>query len=408
MVQDPKVGLENTPRITPGSLMTPHPPAIRGDGFAVRLAAFYAGHFTALGIHMPFLPVWLAAKGLDANAIGLVLAAPFVLRIVVVPLAAGLADRFHVLRGVLMVVAFMALVAYAAVGLASGFVAILISVSIASALFTSVFPLADAYALKGLAARGRAYGPIRLWGSAAFIAGSIGAGAIADRIAPVHLIWLIVAALALMALTAVGLRPLPHSGAAPSGRRAGLAFLLSPRFLLVTAAASLIQASHALLYGFATLAWSAAGLDGQAIGALWALSVVAEIVAFAVSGRLLQPLGATALLLLGAAGAVLRWGLMALDPPAAVLPFAQSLHGLSFAATHLGSMLFLARAAAGGMGATAQGTFTLAMGFVMAGAMTASGRLYEAYGIRAYAAMAVAALVGGALAFAAHRLRLRP
>jgi PPP family 3-phenylpropionic acid transporter len=385
--------------------MTPHPPAIRSDGFATWLAAFYAGHFTALGIHMPFLPVWLAAKGLDANAIGLVLAAPFVLRIVIVPLAAGLADRFHVLRGALMVIALMALLAYAVVGLANSFVAILISVSVASALFTSVFPLTDAYALKGLAAHGRAYGPIRLWGSAAFIAGSLGAGVIADRIAPVHLIWLIIAAIAFMALTALGLRPLPPGGAAQSGQRVGLAFLLSPMFLLVTAAASLIQASHALLYGFATLAWSAAGLDGPAIGALWALSVVAEIIAFAVSGRLLQPLGATALLLLGAVGAVLRWGLMALDPPAAVLPFAQSLHGLSFAATHLGSMLFLARASAGGLGATAQGAFTLAMGLVMAGAMMVSGRLYEAYGIRAYAAMAAAALLGGAFALAAHRLQ---
>ena len=143
------------------------------------------------------------------------------------------------------------------------------------------------------------------------------------------------------------------------------------------------------------------------IGALWALSVVAEIIAFAVSGRLLQPLGGTVLLMLGAAGAVLRWSIMALDPPPLVLPLVQCLHGLSFGATHLGSMLFLARTAPGGLGATTQGYFTLAMGLVMAGAMSLSGTLYQAFGIRAYAAMAAAAFIGGALAFGAHRLRER-
>jgi hypothetical protein len=47
------------------------------------------------------------------------------------------------------------------------------------------------------------------------------------------------------------------------------------------------------------------------------------------------------------------------------------------------------------------------MGLVMAGAMSLSGTLYQAFGIRAYAAMAAAAFIGGALAFAAHRLRER-
>ena len=38
--------------------------------FAWRLALFYAALFVALGVQLPFLPVWLAAKGLDADMIG--------------------------------------------------------------------------------------------------------------------------------------------------------------------------------------------------------------------------------------------------------------------------------------------------------------------------------------------------
>jgi hypothetical protein len=41
-----------------------NPQAAEGRHFARRMAAFYASVFVALGVHMPFLPVWFAAKGL--------------------------------------------------------------------------------------------------------------------------------------------------------------------------------------------------------------------------------------------------------------------------------------------------------------------------------------------------------
>ena len=33
--------------------------------FAGRLAAFYAALFVLMGVQLPFLPVWLKARGLD-------------------------------------------------------------------------------------------------------------------------------------------------------------------------------------------------------------------------------------------------------------------------------------------------------------------------------------------------------
>ena len=378
-------------------------PAIAADWFALRLGAFYFAHFTVLGIQMPFLPIWLAAKGLDANAIGIVLAAPFVVRAITLPVLTGAADRWDVLRGTLMVCAVATAFGYVAVAFSHGFWAILITVGLASALFNSIFALADAYALKGLAARPHAYGPIRLWGSAAFIVGSLCAGLVADIVPPLHFIWLVVAASLPMVLVALALPPLaagPPRAHASSGYR----FLLSPGFLLVTAAASLIQASHAVFYGFSTLSWTAAGLDPRVVGGLWALGVVAEIIVFAVSARFPPSFGPTVLLAIGAAGAVIRWTVMALDPPAVLLPVAQCLHGVSFGATLLGSVMFLARNAPSGRGATAQGYFVLTIGLVMAAAMALSGSLYEAMGTRAYAFMALSAAAGGLLAGVAHRV----
>jgi len=104
----------------------------------------------------------------------------------------------------LVVVASASAAGYAILGFAAGFWPILAVLAMASAAFTSVFPLADAYALKGLAMRGRSYGSVRLWGSGAFIVGSLGAGTLAEILRPAHLIWLMVGALLVMALTAVG------------------------------------------------------------------------------------------------------------------------------------------------------------------------------------------------------------
>ena len=123
----------------------------------------------------------------------------------------------------------------------------------------------------------------------------------------------------------------------------------------------------------------------------------------ALHGRLppfVQPL---TFLMIGGAGAALRWVAMAFDPPSALLPWLQVLHALSFGATHLGALGFVARHAPPGQSATAQGYLAIALGLAMAGATSLSGWLYGAFGGRAYAAMALAAIVGGACGYVAQR-----
>ena len=216
------------------------------------------------------------------------------------------------------------------------------------------------------------------------------------------LIWLIVAGMTLCAGAALALAPVgAHAAAGPGAVVSRSALLRDRSFLAVAAAASLIQASHAVYYGFSAIDWQRAGFDGLAIGGLWALGVAAEILLFAVSARL--TLGPYALLLLGATGAVVRWSAMALDPSLALLPLLQCLHGLSFAATYLGAIGFIARAAPPRLGATAQGYFAVASGLAMAVTTAASGILYARFGDLAYGAMTVTAMVGGGFALAAWR-----
>jgi PPP family 3-phenylpropionic acid transporter len=373
-------------------------------GFGPRLAALYAAFFIVAGISQPFLPIWMSAKGLDPATIGFVLAAPMLLRVLIIPPATRQADRRDALRGAIMVAACVAVAGYTLMGISSGAGEILAAYALASLGFTPLMPLAETYAFKGLAVRGKAYGPVRLWGSATFILGNLAAGFAADIIPARHIIWMMVVASFGTALAASGLLPIttaPPAASEPAPARRSL--LRDRPFIAVLAAASLIQASHAVFYGFSAVQWRGAGLDVTVIAALWGIGVAAEIVLFAFQGRLPPFFSPTVLLIVGAIGATLRWTGMASDPPATALPWLQMLHALSFGATHLGALGFVARHASPGQAATAQGYLAIATGVVMAVAMGISGVLYEAFGGLAYAAMALSAVAGGACAMVAYR-----
>ena len=396
----------NAARIVTIDLMIRPDALIVNDSFAPRLALFYAAFFVASGLMLPFFPLWLAAKGLDAAAIGIVLAAAQFLRLGAIPAGTRLADRRGTLKGPLVAAALASVAGIALVASADGFAAILAVYVLATLVSAPILPLGDAYALKGLALRGLSYGPVRLWGSVAFMAANLGGGLMLAWLAPVNLIWPILIGYAAIAAAALVLIPLPQALPRTAGE-AGHGHLRDPAFLTVMAAASVVQASHAVYYGFSTLDWSAHGLSGARIGALWALGVAAEIVLFALSGRLPPFVTPLALIMLGGGAGLLRWTAMAFDPPAVWLPGLQLLHGLTFGATHLGALGFISRAAPRGRGAMAQGYYAIVSGGVTAVMMGLSGWLFAAYGALAYLAMALAAVAGCACGAVAHQARQR-
>ena len=193
----------------------------------------------------------------------------------------------------------------------------MLAVALAALATAPTMPLLDAYALRGLALRGRAYGPVRLWGSVAFVFANFGAGFVIDRIAPIQIIWLLFGSLVIVAAVSLMLRPIgPDGGSAEKVDAAAGKLLLSPGFWVVTGGASLIQASHAVYYGFSVLDWRAKGLDAASIGGLWGLAVIAEIALFAVSARFPQRIGSLGLIGVGAFGAVPAVGSDELQPAA--------------------------------------------------------------------------------------------
>jgi PPP family 3-phenylpropionic acid transporter len=380
-------------------------PAIVNDPFAVRLALLYAVCFGTGGIYLAFFPAWLAVRGLDPAAIGIVLAAFQLSRIVATPVGTRVSDRHGTMKGSIIVVTIAAAAAMSALGLMSGFAAILGTVIVLSVAWAPAVPLIDAYALKGLSDRGRAYGPVRLWGSVGFIVATVIGGYIFGIIATTHLIWMIAAGHCILVLFALALVPIPRDQSAAQRPTAGHSHLRRPAFLAIAAAGSLIQGSHAVYYGFATLDWTARGFDGVTIGVLWGIGVIGEIILFALAARMPAAIGPVTLILVGAAGAVLRWTVTALNPPVAVMVLLQLLHGASFGTTHLGVMMYLNQNATEGARAAAQGDVATANSLMMASASALAGVLYGASGSTAYLAMAAMGAAGGMFALLAAYFR---
>jgi len=370
------------------------------DGFTLRTSVFYAISCLLVGIHLPFFPVWLQAKGFDAGQVGAILSATALLRIISVPLTTGAAERGFPLRSVIITCACATALGFTSLGLAPTHLLIVVFTVFAAFAHTPAMALLDAYALRGLRARKAAYGPVRLWGSISFIFANLGAGLAFDLIEARHLIWLLAAAAISIAITSLWLVPLPTVHRVKDDPHASRPLWHDPRFLAVVAAASLIQSSHAFYYGFSTIAWKAAGFDGIAIGALWALGVIAEIILFALSGRLPPWLSSVPMLMIGAAGGILRWGIMAFDPPGWSLPLLQCLHGLTFGASHLGAIAYITHTTHDGKSATAQGYFSVFQGITLALGMLLAGLLYERIGVAGYSAMAAMTLMGGLIATA--------
>ena len=75
-----------------------------------------------------------------------------------------------------------------------------------------------------------------------------------------------------------------------------------------------------------------------------AIAVLAEVALFAGSGRLLARIGPANMLIAGAALSVLRWVLMAFDPPGALLVPLQVLHAVTYGGSHIGAIYFIAQA----------------------------------------------------------------
>lgn len=380
----------------------------------VRLGLFYGAIFIGTGVSSPYLPVWFAHHGLSGSRIGLILSLPMMARAFTAPLLAVWADSFRLRRTALIVLSLGVTVAYAAMVAPMGFAGWAVVWFAASSMFTTLSPLADVIVLRRARLDGFNYGWPRGIGSAAFIVGNVGMGAILTRGSPEFVLVWMIAAVAVTALAARFLLPPDpvHEegrGSDLSDRMAGLSGLLrDPAFMTAVVSAGLIQSAHAFYYAFSTLAWKRQGIPEDMTGILWGVGVAAEIVFMWFLEPWRRRMGPRNLLTLGAVAAIVRWGALAISPPLWMLFPLQALHALSYAATFFASLLLVERLSTPRNASAAQALNSALSGGVLSGLATmASGPLFDRYGAKGYllmAAMCAVGLVGAIRLYGLRRL----
>lgn len=358
------------------------------------------------GAYTPFFGAWLAWRGLSPGQIGVLLATGMLLRVAVAPVTGLVADARNDRRGMMLFLYAVVLAGYGGLNLADAFVPILFAALPANVAGGAITPLLESVSVRLSERFGFDYGHVRLWASTVFVLGNVGSGILVSMFGMVVIApWLTVAVV--LNLFAVYALPAPPQ-ARPrthvlAGLRATLAeaqeLLRSRVFVIFLIAASLDQGSHAFYYGYGGLHWRAIGYSGTLIGIIWPLGVLAEIGLMSVSLRVFRVFGATRLLLLGSLGCVVRWSILAFDPPLALVVVAQLLHAATFAMAHLGAMYFILKAVPPRLAATAQSLYAVcSSGIVLGAATLACGPLYAAVGGRAYLLMALMGV--GAAGFA--------
>jgi PPP family 3-phenylpropionic acid transporter len=378
-----------------------------------RFALFYGAFYFGFGAYLPYMPVWFEARGLSPELIGLAAGASMAGRVIAAPLGAALADRMLKRRHAALGFALASVLIFLAHIPASGPWQIVPLALLAGGAFTGVVPVIDAFAMREAGRRKFAFGPPRSIGSAMFILGNLGCGALIGWVGgEAALYWTLTGAgLSVCAafLLPEGRRetPLGAAGRAPSGL---VTALLAGGLPLAFAASALIQGAHGFYYAFSAVAWKAAGIPSGFIGALWATGVAAEIVFFWLSARQLRHISPAGLMALGGAAAIVRWIALAFSPPLLVLFMLQALHALSFGATYLGFLRYATQHAPPQFAATAQAVNSaLSGGLVLAAATYGSGFAYAAFGGGGFALMAIPSLAGLCCAAAlAQRARFRP
>jgi len=364
-------------------------------GFATRMSLFYGAIFLLIGFHLPYYPVWLDWRGLNPSEIGIVLSAPLAVRIFVTPALSFAADRIGDRRLMLIVLSWGALFSFLLFTISSGFWSIMAIAILAAMFWTSIMPITEAVAMDGVRRLGHDYGRMRLWGSLTFIAASFGGGVALQYWNAPSALWLMILA-AVCIVIAAHLLPRPKgkgrlkAATAPPRIRVhdAVSLIRSPMFLLFLVATGLTQSTHGVYYAFGTLHWQSLGISAGVIGFLWAVGVIAEILLFMYSGRMLAAIGPLNFIWLAALAAIIRWTITAFDPPLWALFPVQILHGLTFGATHLGAVHFISEAIPSEMTGTAQGLYAaFAGGIAMGAAILASGPLYQALGGQAYLVM---------------------
>ena len=359
-----------------------------------RLAGFYFFYFAYLGAFAPYFSLYLDSLAFGATAIATLLAMPQVMRIFAPYLWGSLADRSGRRVHVALLAGVAGTLCYLGVFASSAWWWLFACIALWSFFWSAALPLMEATTLDHALKRGADYGRIRLWGSIGFIAAVMGVGWVLDRHGIASLLPIVAITMLGIVVACYALQEAPHDTRAQDESIGKV--LRRPEVTGLIVACFLMAVAHGPYYTFFSIHLADQGYNKSAIGAMWAVGVLAEIAIFACMPTLNRCFGAAALLSTSFAIAALRFVLIGWFSHLPIVLFlAQLLHAATFGVFHAASLTCVHKLFRGRTQARGQAVYS-SLSFGLGGALggLGSGIAWERLGPSgAFGAASVSALL---------------
>lgn len=357
-----------------------------------RFSIYYAALFASIGSIGPFFAVWLNSQGVDAKMIGIIAAAPSIVMVLTTVPIGRWADSLRERRTAIIGCNLVILVAQLLLFWPLDPWVILAVWTFTGILMFAKIPVTDAAALSMTQQRDSDFARVRVFGSIGFAIALAISGFVYDIAGMVAFVPI----LCLGNLLRLWMSwRLPVGGSLRAAKQ-GIQPLVDGKVLyqsgvlLTIAAASLIQASHAVVYTFGILLWTQQQGISETTGSLLiAIGVVAEVLLMWRFKSLTKNLSARGCLLIAAAFGLIRWAVLAMSPPLWLLYAAQLMHAMTFGLTFLATASFIARRVGEANAARGQGLSATVATALLAITTYVSGHFFDGMGLQLYWLMSV-------------------
>ncbi len=322
-----------------------------------KIRLFYAAYFAAMGLILPFFPLYLDDIGFDVAVIGLMTGLIALAKVIAPPLIGHMLDGRSAAtthRFIIIASALAALTAFL-LGLSEHVVIFAIIVLLFGIFWATVLPLTDGLSISVSETNAADYGRLRVWGSIGFVITTLAGGAwmVGDYIQSFPIVLGLL--MLILVFASIGFRMFK-----PEAQETLEPAKFSTTFYALLAIAFIMQVSHGAYYGFFSLYLADAGYSGTQIGIYWVIGVIAEIILMWRWSKQLQRAAPTLVFTLCLLLASLRWAGIGITTDPVLLTLLQLLHAASFAAFHVTAIAWVKRLSPDSRHAAAQGLFSAA------------------------------------------------
>ena len=367
------------------------------------------------GVASVFLGIWLSEHGIPADQIGVINALPTLCLLLLNIIVGRVADKADDWRTALIFISLASALAPLPLFFVSEFWGILSVWALCATSNGLVAPVIDAATVRMTRRNGTDFGVVRAWATVGYVFAAGGLGLFLNVLGSGAFVGLYVITVVVRAALAFLLprfrAPAPKATLANSdpaivSQPSRLKDSLKLWFVLPLLAFALVNSSNSVIGSFGALLWHENGIPSYFLGPLLGLAAVGEAILMFAWRRFGGRVTARNMILVAALAGLVRFTIMAFNPPVEVLFFTQLLHAFSFGMGYFGVVHFIANWTNEANAAEAQG-FANMLNMAMAMlALIMFGVLVEFFGSYAFFYSTITSLL--AIACVLVSLRIRP